>query len=337
MKILIDGRVLKQKVMTGVQRYTKQLLEGFNRKGFHFDIAYPGENNRYFQHVWEHTVLPLRSGNYDLLFCPGNIGPVWKPRKVKMVVALHDIASLVFAESYAYSFRTYYRFAIPAIVKISDKIITGSDSEKRNIAGRFPADGHKVISIQNGIDRVFLNRHVSYSKDNYVLFVGSLNPRKNLKGVLQAFLKIAGRVPHKLLIAGPVEPIFRRDTYVNSDRIEFLDYIEDDVQLAGLYGKASLFIFPSFYEGSGLPPTEAMACGCPVLVSDIPALRERCFDAAVYCDPISVDDISEKMLKLLTDGQLRDNLINKGLDRAKQFSWDKTADETIRVFEEVLK
>jgi glycosyltransferase involved in cell wall biosynthesis len=150
------------------------------------------------------------------------------------------------------------------------------------------------------------------------------------------------RIPHRLVIAGGSNQIFKKDPQVKSllekipkEKIEFKGYL-DEGELFELYRRASLFVFPSFYEGFGFPPLEAMACGCPVIVSQTPSLMEVCGDAAHYIDPDDVESIAAGMLKVLSDEELQRSLIQKGLERARLFSGEQTVSALLRVFERVL-
>jgi len=335
MKVLVDGRVLTHSFTTGVQRYTRELLKAFDKIGFtYYDITYPYTKYRYLQHFWEHIFLPLKTKNYDLLFCPGNIAPIWKSANVKMIVTIHSLAFRYFPQAYSKFFRNYYEIVIPRIMKISEKIITVSKAEKKVLSDYFPEYQNKIAVVQNGVDELFINQKLILEKENYLLYVGSLNLLKNLEGMIKAFISISAKVPHTLVIAGSIPPSFRKVDIQTSERIMFINP-SNDFQLAKLYSKASLFVFPSFYEASPLPPIEAMACGCPVLVSDITALRERCGDAAIYCNPNDINDIADKILTVLSNKSLTNELISKGLKRASLFSWRKTARETIRIFHTV--
>jgi glycosyltransferase involved in cell wall biosynthesis len=139
------------------------------------------------------------------------------------------------------------------------------------------------------------------------------------------------------MIVGNIDDnIFKKEKLPFSDRIIFTGYINDINELTNIYQKALIFVFPSVYESFGFPPLEAMACGCPVVVSNVASLPEVCGDAAYYVDPYSVESIAEGIYNVLTDESLRQSLIKKGLERAKLFSWEKAAKEHLKVFEEVL-
>jgi glycosyltransferase involved in cell wall biosynthesis len=333
MKVLVDGRALTQKFNTGVQCYTREIISSFDKAGFRYDIAKPELYNRYLQHLWGLTALPYCARDYDILFCPANIAPVWLFDKVKLILTLHSVSFIKYSEAYTQAFKTYYKWVIPKALKRAERIITVSLAERDNILDIFPAYENKIDVIPNGINEVFLNRKKFGEKDKYILYVGSLSPGKNVESIIKAFMKISTHIPHKLIIACTRPPIFRDMNFKGSiDKILFKENVGEE-ELANLYARADLFIFPSFYESSGLPPLEAMSCGCPVIVSNIPALQERCGDAALYCDPHRVDDIAEKILLVLQNDELKYQLINKGIERAKLFRWEDSARMTIKVFE----
>lgn len=335
MKILIDGRVLTHSFITGVQLYAKELIRMFDKLGVNYKIAYPPSRIKWIHHVWEHTLLPCKAKKYDILFCPGNVAPFWKFSSFKIVTVLHDLSFLYFPNCYASSFRIYYKKIIPKVIKLSDIIITVSKSEKRGIGKYFPYFKEKIKVIYPGVPREFQNLKIEYKKENYILYVGSFNPRKNLFRVIKAFQKISDKIPHKLLIAGGKFKIFKRIKIENTKRVEFLGHVERDY-LKMLYSKCSLFVFPSLYESFGFPVLEAMASGAPVITSNVSSLPEIAGDAAILVNPYNINEIADAILKVLKDEKLSNFLIKKGYERIKMFSWEKTAEEILNVFEEVL-
>ncbi|MDL1969854.1 MAG: glycosyltransferase family 4 protein [Candidatus Desulfofervidaceae bacterium] len=345
MKILIDGRVLKHSRITGVERYTREVIKALKKvapKNFQIDTIVPSSDNKYVHHIWEHTVLPLIARNYDILFCPANIAPVWKCPRTKLVVTVHDLSFISFPYTFSRKFQLYYKALIPYELKTADIVITVSNYIKSEIINKFNIPRNKIFAIPLGVNIDFLRIPPTSKKENYLLFLGSLNPRKNIKGVIEAFSRLLNRIPHQLLIVGGRFDIFKNDKKIYkliksipADRIKLKGHLRDK-EIIELYRKAGLFIFPSLYEGFGLPPLEAMACGCPVVVSNAASLPEVCGDAAYYVDPYDVDSIAEGIYKVLTDENLRQSLIQRGLERAKLFSWGKTAEQTLEVFEKVL-
>ena len=174
----------------------------------------------------------------------------------------------------------------------------------------------------------------------FILYLGTLEPRKNLKSLILAYNEIKKKFPeYKLIIGGAkgwgYKNIFQIIDNLGIDKdIIFTGYIPEK-DLPSLYNSAELFVYPSFYEGFGLPPLEAMACGTPVITSNTSSLPEVVGNAGIMVDPNNVNQLADAMYKVLTDDNLRRDMIKKGLKRAKMFSWKKTAKETLKVYEEV--
>jgi glycosyltransferase involved in cell wall biosynthesis len=174
--------------------------------------------------------------------------------------------------------------------------------------------------------------------ENFILCVSSLEPRKNILNLILALKKL--RLPDmKLILVGSRSKVFSsnelKDLLYSQKNIFLTGYISDD-KLIRLYRKAKLFVYPTFYEGFGLPPLEAMSCGCPVVVSNVASLPEVCGNAAYYVDPYNIESIAEGIHRVLTNDTLRESLRERGLERARLFSWEESAKKHIEVFEEVL-
>ena len=174
-------------------------------------------------------------------------------------------------------------------------------------------------------------------KGNFILYVGTLEPRKNLKGLIQAYAQTQAKNEFLLVLAGgkgwKYEHIFRLVEKLKlQDRVIFTGYVPED-DLPGLYKRASLFVYPSYYEGFGLPPLEAMACGLPVIVSNSTSLPEVVGDAGVYVDPYDIRQMSATIDTVLSDSDLLETLRRRGPERAKLFSWEKTAIETLKLYQ----
>ena len=334
MKTLIDGRVLRHIHITGVERYCLSLVEEFNKTGFEFDVAEPGSTNRYLQHIWENTALPNKAANYDVLFCPGNMSPLWKPKGCKYVTTIHDISFRFYKDTYGFLYRLYHDITIARVLGIADAIIAVSNYEKEMMSAYYPESAAKIRVVYNGISENLKNRPVIYEKDKYILYVGSLNKRKNLSGLIDAFLKIADKIPHSLVIAGAEQKVFSGTQRKSHDRIKYLGFVADN-ELVELYKKASVFVFPSFYEGFGFPPLEAMALGCPVITSNVSCLPEIVGNAAIRIDPMNTGEIADTMLRVVNSDELRRTLIEKGLEKVKSYSWAKSAKELVQIFREV--
>jgi glycosyltransferase involved in cell wall biosynthesis len=175
--------------------------------------------------------------------------------------------------------------------------------------------------------------------DPYLLYVGSLSRRKNFPGVVAAFERLAERRPQlRLVVVGGTTAVYARAGLQSGDtlreRIVLLGQVDDPDRLAAAYRGARCLLFPSFYEASPLPPVEAMAYGCPVVAADIPSLRERCGDAALYCDPRDNDDIAHAVERVLDDVVFAAELRRRGVARAAQFTWSACAEQTLAVLAE---
>ena len=336
--------MLKHSAITGVERYTIELLKAFDKAGFQYDIAFPQFHNRYLQHLWEHTALVSKAKHYDILFCPANIAPLLKPHKTKIITTIHDLSFIYFPDSFSKAFRSYYNFIIPKVLKISDAVIAVSNNEKEQIIKKYPFAADKIYAVQSGIGEEFLNCKIALEKKDYILYVGSLNRRKNFFGLIKAFYRIMNKISYRLVIVGGAYNIFKKDSGIKKilgkipkNRITFKGYVNSKEELMDLYRRAYLFVFPSFYEGFGFPVLEAMACGVPVITSNTSCLPEICGDAAYYVDPYYTDSISEGIIKMLSDRNLREKLIGLGIARARLFSWEKSAENYLKIFEETAK
>jgi glycosyltransferase involved in cell wall biosynthesis len=275
------------------------------------------------------------------LYCPANIAPIFVPKSKKLVISIHDVAFLTFPESFSKPFRLYYKLIIPINIKRADKIITVSNYSKNEIEKYYPNSIGKIEIIYNGYNNQFKN--IKTTKKDQILYVGSMNERKNFIGTLKAFevlkenkyeLLMVGNFNLNFIIGEEAKAVLKNAK--NNSKIKFLHNISNK-ELINIYNESKLFIFPSLYEGFGFPVLEAMACGTPVVCSKSSSLPEVGGDAVVYCDPYNIKDIKEKIKLVVEDENLQNKMIQKGLKRAQVFSWEKSTEEHIKVFEEVLK
>ena len=338
MKLIFDARVLNHKVYTGVENYAKNIFENI-KKYIDINMSKPKSRNKYIAHLWTHFVLPFKKGN--LLFCPANVAPIFVPKGKKLIVTIHDVAFQTYLNSFSTFFRLYYKFIIPINIKRADKIITVSQSSKYEIEKYYPLAKEKIEVIYLGVEQSF--KRLNIQKKKQILYVGSMNERKNFSSVLKVYtlldnndytLVMVGRFASNFALDDATKVLI--DTAESNPLIEFKSDVCNN-ELVKIYNESMLFIFPSFYEGFGLPVLEAMACGTPVVCSDVTSLPEVGGDAVVYCDPNNVNDIVEKMEMVLSDKKLQQDMIEKGLKRAKQFTWEKAAGEHMRVVEEVIR
>ncbi|WP_294886251.1 MULTISPECIES: glycosyltransferase family 1 protein [unclassified Sulfurimonas] len=281
---------------------------------------------------------------YDLYWQP-NFIPNEGIKAKKTVTSVHDFSFILHREFHPKERIEYFeRYFFKNIYK-SDMIITGSFYTKSEIMQRLDFKDDKVRVIYHGINHDVFKVYDDLELDiklpkKYILSVGSIEPRKNLLGLLKAYnlLNDEIKAEYKLVLVGFKGWENREIMEIvnnNKDNIHYLGFVSDE-ELAKVYNLASLFVFASFYEGFGLPPLEAMACGTPVVCSNLTSMPEICLDAAIYCDAYDADDISKKIEIVLKDDTLKEELIKKGLKRAGEFTWKKSAEEHVKVFKEVM-
>jgi glycosyltransferase involved in cell wall biosynthesis len=263
------------------------------------------------------------------------------------VITVHDVAYEMFPKAFAPFMRFYLKLTTRWGVWRAKRILTVSESTKRDMVRIYGVNPAKIVNIPLGVDEKYqplpydqvqpaLDRYgLSYKK--YILFVGTMQPRKNIIGLVEAFekLKKDNHIEEKLVLAGGKgwlwEPILQRiETSPLRDSIKVMDYVKME-DLPALYNGAALVTLPALYEGFGLPPLEAMACGTPVVVSDISSLPEVVGEAGILVDPKSADSIASGLLQVLRDPQLRTEMSRKGLERAKIFTWRACAEQTLKV------
>src|SRR6516225_2002081 len=322
--------------ITGVQRYLLSLLphmpSGLN--SVKPSRALQGIKG----HIWEQVYLPTQL-HRRLLWSPGNTGPIAVSRQV---LTVHDAATLDHPEWFERKFALWYGALLPRLIRKVRAIITVSHFSKERIVRLTGVDPERVHVVSNGVEPSFRPADAKAVKqvrakfdlnNPYILFVGSLAPRKNLKMLLEAW-RLGGFDGATLPVVVATGDLFQKCPFYSiPEAVRLLGRVEDEV-LPVLYSGATGFVYPSIYEGFGLPPLEAMACGCPVAVSDIPAHREVFGGAALYFDPFTPTDISSKLDALLRlDPVARRSLIERGLERAVGYTWETAASETWRILE----
>jgi glycosyltransferase involved in cell wall biosynthesis len=287
-------------------------------------------------HLWEQLYLPAQLQR-RLLWSPGNTGPIGVRRQV---LTVHDMASLDHPEWFERKFALWYAALLPRLIRNVRAIITVSYFSKERIVRLTGVKPERVHVIFNGVDRRFRPADPETVKQvrsdfdldrPYILFVGSLEPRKNLRILFEAW-RLGGFDGATLAVVGASGHLFPR-LQLDSipEGVRMLGDVEDDV-LPALYTGAAGFVYPSIYEGFGLPPLEAMACVCPVAVSNIPAHREVCGETAMYFDPFSPKDLSSKLEWLLRlDSASRAWLAEQGSHHAARYTWESAASDTWRI------
>ncbi len=296
-------------------------------------------------HAWEQVVLPFQVKS-RLLWSPVPSGPLGLRNQV---VTVHDLVPLDNPEWLNPAFAAWYRFLLPRLLRRAKHLIAISEFTRSRLVKRLNLDPEKISVVANGVDKGFnpqarqkspeVGQALDLPGPDYILALGSLEPRKNLPRLLAAWQQILPLIPetYRLVIAGGggLKRVFQPLDFAQvPERVHWTGYVPDEC-LPGLYAGARLFVFPSMYEGFGLPVLEAMACGCPVVCSHGGALPEVAADAAVLVDPFSVRAIAQALQALLKSRELQQDLRARGLRQAARFSWEQTAGQTRAVLQKV--
>jgi glycosyltransferase involved in cell wall biosynthesis len=292
---------------------------------------------------WEMITHPV-----DVLVILASAMPIIHPKK--SIFTAHDLAFEIYPAAFTPFMRYYQKWSARFAAKEAAKVLAVSEATKKDLVDLYGVDPDKVVVTHLAFDtsmfyprsyeevQPILDKYgLTYQK--YVLFLGTVQPRKNIPMLVDAFEKIKqeNRIEEKLAIFGTRgwmwEPILKKvKTAGLNGSVKYYDYAPKE-DLPYLYAGAKLLTLPALYEGFGLPPLEAMASGVPVVVSNVSSLPEVVGDAGVLVDPNSAESISKGLLEVLTDNNLRQQMITKGLERAKQFTWENTARKTLEVFE----
>lgn len=299
--------------------------------------------------IGNNILLPFKLRKYklDIIHDPSQISPFLFNPSPKKVLTIHDLTPILFPETHGGIHTFLQNNILPRSLKRVDSIIAVSNSTKNDIISYFKIAEARVKVIYNGVDEIFQVLHEDEMEDvkekyeikhPFILYVGTLEPRKNIPTLLRAFylLKKKG-IQHRLVIAGgkgwKYKSVYKTVNELNLQKeVIFTGYIPSE-DLPKIYNAADLFIYPSLYEGFGLPPLEAMACGTPVITSNTSSLPEVVGDAGILVDPLDVKKIADVMYKVLNNMDVRDRMVKRGLERAKMFSWEKCAEETLGVYE----
>ncbi|HEY2024048.1 glycosyltransferase family 1 protein [Paraburkholderia sp.] len=353
MAFAINGKFTSQPV-TGVQRVAYELTRAMQMRAAPGDkpevfmpanAVAPGallEPRRRFPWLrgtlWEQITLPIAARGVTLLnLC--NTNPLFKRGQIVMV---HDMAVCDVPQGFSRKFRMWYRVCFAMLPRTHATILTVSTFSKTRICHHLKIDESRVKVVSPGadhLDRIVPDpsvlKRLELTKDAYCVVVGSLDPRKNLRGVLDAIERLGHLGAVKFVIVGGKNPrIFNNDGAddhaLHSQQVVWAGFVSDE-ELKSLYENAGCLVFPSLYEGFGLPPLEAMYCGCPVIASARTSIPEACGDAAMYCDATSADDIAAKIAQMMSDADLRRRYRAMGLQHAREFRWERAAQQVLEI------
>lgn len=364
-KIAVDARMINH---SGIGTYIKNLLPNLANK---YNLILLGNKEILGNYDWarnasiidckskiyslmEQIEIPLKIPVCDIFICPHYNVPVLPVRAGKKIVIIHDVYHLAYSYKLSLIQKLYSRFLINYSVSRFDKIITISGFSESEIVSYTGINREKLTILYPGFDFKLtiadkfekeLIRKKYKLPERYILFVGNIKPHKNLKNLLLAYKILINRnINIKLVVIGKKDGFIVSDEEINNllnehpvlaDNVLFTGYVEWK-HLPAIYNMASVFVFPSFYEGFGIPPIEAMAAGTPVIVSRKASLPEVCGDAALYCDASCPEDIADKAEKVLKDESLKDNLIRKGRTNILRFTKDKFDQGWINIISEIM-
>ena len=368
MKIGIDARAAKWYRGTGIGTYTYQLVNSLNKidylnqylifmpKSSTYDIKF--NSNYKIKNVtqdmkgefWNEINIPnvLQNKDIDLYHVPQNGVGLPKDKNSPFVITLHDVIPCKMPETVGKTYLEIFKRELPNIISRCDGILTVSNYSKQDIIRtfNFPEEKIFVTHLANediyfprdkNMCKNFLSKHYNIN-DNYILYVGGFSPRKNIVGLIEAFSKL-NYCDLKLIIVGRKGKSYEiykstAERLHVADKVIFPGFIPLE-HMPIFYSACEVFVYPSLYEGFGLPPIEAMASGVPIIASNLTSIPEVVGNAALLINPYNIDELYEAMKRVLEDPLLKANLINKSLIRSSKFSWLKTAQETVKAFETI--
>jgi glycosyltransferase involved in cell wall biosynthesis len=341
-KLVYNGRFTSQKT-TGVQRVARELVAALVKlpEGAHVMLAVPPQSGLVPVDgvptvklgfgkgvLWEQFVLPLFAGRSRIVNL-SNSGSIFRRNQI---IYMHDAAVFDTPAHFSWKFRMWYRVMFWILARTSSCVLTNSKFSRDRLAhhvGVAPERIGVVPLAADHLDHVVADDSViaelNLTRNRYVLAVSSMNPTKNFKRLVEAFMRLNDPSIDLVIVGMKNAAIFGKARDLsNAPNIKEAGYVSDE-KLKALYQHAACFLYPSIYEGFGIPPLEAMRNGCPTLVGRAAALPEACGDASIYCDPYSVDDMATKLRELLDSPKLSEDLRRRGLAHAERYRWTESA------------
>jgi glycosyltransferase involved in cell wall biosynthesis len=366
-KIGIDARVLERR-MTGIGRFLNCILQElpgidstndyylFSNKKLvnidtnYFNNVYFGEqklHEKLYSSYWLNYLLPkyLNTHNIDIFFSPNQLIPFTKKKDIKYIAVIHDVFLKIEKEYHSIFYRKYLDFFLNHAVKASDLIITVSEHSKKDILNYFDVNPQKVKVVYEAAGDNFSSVTVLDDEKNkliqkyhltskIVLYVGVIENRKNILTIL----KVADQIKEVdkditfLLIGREGYGAAKLITEINKrDNVKYINYVEE-AELMKFYSISKLFLFPSFYEGFGLPPLEAMKSGIPVVSSNTSSLKEVIGEGGIMHDPDDYNSFALSILKLFSDQEYYNNWKMRGIKQSEKFNFTKTAEKLVKIF-----
>lgn len=358
-RLYIDGLFYKG---SGIGRYYESLTKEFAKRGIEIFTCVPKRLQKDFEKDFSYyrdnitmifvdyekfsfkgiflqsKILKDLEKKVDIFFFPHINLPLYIPKNT--ITTIHDLIPFTEYWDRSYLKKNIFTYLLKRALKKSKQIISISKTVENAIKEKLAIKNNKIITIYEYIDDKFLN--LDFNKkaivhEPYILFVGNRKKHKNLYNLIKAFNLMKGKIPHKLIVAGARDKeldevdILKKQLNLENRIIDFIS--PADNVITNLYQNADLFVFPSLFEGFGLPPLEAISCGCPVIASNIPVLREILGDEIACFNPLDIHDIANKILVGL---EHTEELYEKGKERLKMFNKDKIIQQYIDVFENII-
>ncbi len=367
MLISIDTRGAKLYTGTGIGTYTNELMKNIMKldQKNQYLFFWPGEGYEQFKgksnikvrivgekhkSFWTNSYIPaqIKNNAIEIFHVPQNGIGLPKEKYCKYVVTVHDLIPYILPETVGENYRKQFTTQMPSILENADKIITVSQYSKQDIMNYFGIPKEKIAVTYLATDTIYQPINHQHAKNfiknrytidsNFILYLGGFSPRKNVHRLIDAYANIYRKLnpSHDLIIIGTLkeshqELVKQVEKLGLQNKVKFIGFIPYE-HLPYFYNAASVFVYPSIYEGFGLPPLEAMACGCPTITSNITSIPEVVGDGALLINPFDIDELSRSILKILEDQKFTIHLIVKGLKRASNFSWKTTAMNTLKVY-----
>ena len=350
---------------TGVSRYTEELVKNLVRidsnnqyilffsslrqKIFNFQFSIFNKNVIIKNFKLPPTLLDLLWNRWHVVDIENFMGQIdifhssdWTqpPAKAKKVTTVHDVSFLRYPESFPQKIIEVHQRRLKWVKKECDRVIVDSRTTKDDLVRLLGFNEKRIRVVYLGVDKLKVqSAKLKVKEGNYFLYIGTLQPRKNLLRLIRAFGEIRDREGVKLVIGGKkgwlYEEIFEEVKRLNlQDKVIFKGFVSEEEKIS-LMQNALAFVYPSLYEGFGMPVLEAMSAGCPVITSNISSLPEVAGKAALLVNPHKTEEIVSAMKKVMIDSALRRELSEKGRKQANKFTWKKTAQETLKVYQEL--
>jgi len=372
MKIGIDASILARKKMTGINRYLQNLLKyipeidkkneyylfslveselsEYKIKGF--NVIYVGKNkiipSKYYSPIWLNFLLPkaLKKYQIDIFFQPNHFLPFFfNNKKIKSVITVHDLIPKIDPEYRDFIYKTYLNIFLPSSIKKSQTIITDSENSKRDIIKFYNVSAENIHIVYAAADDKFKQRILSTEQKkklisqynlpkNFILHVGAIENRKNIVGILKIgdLIKNIDKNIKIVLIGKPgfgAKEIFKE--IEKRKNVYYIGHINDE-DLPYIYNLAKIFLFPSFYEGFGLPPLEAMQSGLPTLASNTSSISEVVGEGGIIHDPRDYESFAMDIKRLLDDDGFYREMKERALKQAEKFNWEMSARKLVNIF-----